>query len=629
MAVGAVRTGAGGGGRERRLTGRGKACALAVASLLLAAIAVPVVLLLAAPSEDKALRRFSSEAELASYLDRRPTTPPNDRSGAWFPPDRFPWGWPFFPFSSGLIASGGTSELPGPPADFSVTNNQVEGVDEADMLKTDGTYLYIARNDEVVLVRADPAEEAAVSARISAPGPAPDLLYAHGRLFVISMDAEDSSMVPDARRTWVRAYDVSNPAFPRLIEESGIPGAYLGARLIRDHVYVMASKALRVVPHDGAPAVPLPSLSRGGITRPLQPRDIGYFDDGSPGKTLLTLLAAHTRKTSDWAFETLLVGGAEDLYVSSGHLYVRGSGYRPDTSSSPATEARWGTSIHRIALDGARFRYEASGWVPGQVLNQFAMDEYEGHLRVATTDWRATAVYVLDTSLETVGSVEEIAPGETMHSARFAGDRAYLVTFKKIDPFFVLDVSDPSAPRVLGELKIPGYSDYLHPYDENHVIGLGKDTHDMGSFAWFQGVKLSLFDVRDLANPREVASYVIGDRGTESEALRDHHAFLFSRERNLLVIPIQLAEVPPGSEPSTHGQVSWVGAYVFHADRTGFTLRGEVEHGARDPTHAWNPYGTGVRRSLYIGDSLYTVSSDLVKATDLGTLEEIRSVRLR
>jgi uncharacterized secreted protein with C-terminal beta-propeller domain len=212
------------------------------------------------------------------------------------------------------------------------------------------------------------------------------------------------------------------------------------------------------------------------------------------------------------------------------------------------------------------------------------------------------------------------------------GGRAYLVTFKQVDPLFVLDLADPTNPRVLGELELPGYSDYLHPYDENHIIGIGKDTIDAGSFAWRQGVKISLFDVSDPANPIEISRYVIGDRGTEwgdSYALSDHRAFLFSRERNLLVVPIELAERESSDvSPWTYGVRVWQGAYVFNISlEEGLVLKGRISH-SENSQSLWSSYGSQVRRSIYIENVLYTISDGLVKMNNLADLSEIGSIEL-
>jgi uncharacterized secreted protein with C-terminal beta-propeller domain len=294
---------------------------------------------------------------------------------------------------------------------------------------------------------------------------------------------------------------------------------------------------------------------------------------------------------------------------------------------------------------------------PGTVLNQFSMDENNGYFRIAATVHRyvirsgenseSNNVYIFNTGLNITGKLEDLAPGESIYSARFLGDRAYLVTFKKIDPFFVLDLSDPSNPKVLGKLKIPGYSDYLHPYDENHIIGVGKDTVEAeendnpratpGGFAWYQGLKIAIFDVSDVSNPVQTFSVTIGDRGTQSEALNDHKAFLFDKEKNLLVIPVLLAEIKDKeSAPKwSYGDYVFQGAYVYKVTlESGFELKGRITHytnssSGSDAFARSGYYFNGqndIRRSLYIGNLLYTLSPTMIKINDLDTLDEIKTL---
>ena len=305
------------------------------------------------------------------------------------------------------------------------------------------------------------------------------------------------------------------------------------------------------------------------------------------------------------------------------------------------------TVTHKINIDKENIKYIGSGEVPGHVLNQFSMDEYKGNLRIATTTgdtWQGSSLnhlYILDEDLEIVGSVEDLAQGERIYSARFLGERAYIVTFKKVDPLFVIDVSNPKEPEVLGYLKITGYSDYLHPYDENHIIGMGKETRGGDEhFSWYQGIKISLFDVSDVENPVEEAKIEIGDRGTDSEALYEHKAFLFDKSKNLLVIPIMLAEINEsqyleqyGEIPDyAYGDVVWQGAYVLNIDEDEISLRGKITHddNQTEENRRWYYYGSkySVRRSLYMDDYLYTISNGKIKANDLQTIDEISSVDL-
>jgi uncharacterized secreted protein with C-terminal beta-propeller domain len=224
--------------------------------------------------------------------------------------------------------------------------------------------------------------------------------------------------------------------------------------------------------------------------------------------------------------------------------------------------------------------------------------------------------------MKTIGSLTHIAEQEKIYSARFIGDRLYLVTFKRVDPFFVIDLANPQAPKILGKLKIPGYSDYLHPYDATHIIGVGKETgtNDWGGVST-KGIKLALFDVADVGHPKQIDKVEIGDAGSDSAALSDHKAFLFDKAKNLLVIPARVVKNPTiatgiydGGRPTI-----WYGAYVFGiTPETGFDLRGTIQHGTDNSSSYW--YGSSqaeVKRSLYIDNVLYTLSSKKILANSL------------
>ena len=293
------------------------------------------------------------------------------------------------------------------------------------------------------------------------------------------------------------------------------------------------------------------------------------------------------------------------------------------------------TAIHKIAIDNGAITYLARGEVPGYLKNQFAIDEYNNNLRVATTSnvyttrgsYEYNNVFVLDSGMKTVGELTHIAEQETIYSTRFIGDRLYMVTFKRIDPFFVIDLATPSAPKILGKLKIPGYSDYLHPYDKDYIIGIGKET---GTNEWggvsTQGIKLALFDVRDVENPKQVGKVEIGDPGSDSAALSDHKAFLFDKAKNLLVIPARVVRKDAARSEKLSGDQPqvWYGAYVFGVDPAhGFVLKGAVEHGTGGSGYYY--YGSSkneVKRSLYIGDTLYTLSTAKILANPLDNINK-------
>ncbi len=296
------------------------------------------------------------------------------------------------------------------------------------------------------------------------------------------------------------------------------------------------------------------------------------------------------------------------------------------------------TIIHKISIDEDKIEYVAKGSVPGRLLNQFSMDQSGDRFRVATTTEyytqyqgmvRANAVYILDEQLNIVGGLDQIAPDESIFSARFMDDRLYLVTFQQIDPFFVIDLSTDT-PKILGELKIPGFSNYLHPYDEEFIIGIGRDTKEIGEGRVQQlGIKIALFNVADINNPKVADDVIIGDSSTYSEALNNHKAFFFDKTRGVLSIPIS------GNAESLEGISSskmfapdynrWNGFYVFDLDSLdGFDLKGTVTHSDDDSRY----YGMGNARTFYIDDVLYTASEGYLKMNDFNNLEEINSIKL-
>lgn len=293
------------------------------------------------------------------------------------------------------------------------------------------------------------------------------------------------------------------------------------------------------------------------------------------------------------------------------------------------------TIIHKISIDEDKIEYIAKGSVPGRLLNQFSMDENGDRFRVATTTEyyiqhqgtiRANAVYVLDEQLSIVGELDEIAPDESIFSARFMGDRLYLVTFQQIDPFFVIDLSTDT-PKILGELKIPGFSNYLHPYDEEHVIGIGRDTKEIEEGRVQQlGIKIALFNVADVKNPIVADDIIIGDSSTHSEALYEHKSFFFDKNSDILSIPIS------GDAKSLNGISSskkiapdhnrWNGFYIFDLNSSdGFNLKGTV-------MHSEGLYQMSNARTFYIDEVLYTASKGYLKMNLLNNLQEINSIKL-
>ncbi|MFH1056875.1 MAG: beta-propeller domain-containing protein [Candidatus Micrarchaeota archaeon] len=618
-------------------------------------------------------------------------------------------------------------------SDYSTTNVQVEGVDEADILKNDGKFLYIVTQGKIVIVEAFPAEGMKNVSEISEKGESVSNIFIDGDKLVVfgtkqiephPFETVVRSLIYPPRpyyysEAFLKVYDVTDKTVPKLVKTVSVKGDYVTSRLIDGKVYALFSQ----------PAYydyPMPLYYVDGIEKTIAPSDVQYFDypDYSYAFNVFVGLDLNDLNAEEKK-EIILMGYSQTVFVSKENIFVTFPSYNSftipwsileqtvypllsgeylkkiqaiDASDLPtwrkerlkiseasafidslnesertriydelqkkletASQPQYSetTVVHKISLDG--FKAMAQGSVPGTVLNQFSMDESNGYFRIATTTSEQTPfwtgmmgsavkmpareqvqknhVFVLDGSLNVVGRLADLAPGEKIYSARFMGDRLYLVTFKKTDPLFAIDLSNPANPQVLGQLKIPGYSDYLHPYDETHLIGLGKNAVEAkeGNFAWYQGLKLSLFDVADVSKPKELAVFEIGDRGSDSAALHDHKAFLFDKNKGLLVIPVLEAKIDPekyplGVEQSAYGDFVFQGAYVFNVGlEKGFELKGRVSHATAEELAKSGRYwysDRDVQRTAFIDGTLYTVSERFVKANDLQTLVEKNTVEI-
>ena len=558
----------------------------------------------------------------------------------------------------------------GSSVDYSQTNIQVEGVDEPDIVKTDGTYLYILAHSKIFIVRAYPAEDADVLSEISLDTTMypMNVFINDDRLIIFGTSTRhpqeyNGEVWPrwgGIPSTMIKIYDVADRENPELVQDVEIDGGYFDSRMIGDYVYVIATESTYNIYQilDDNETITIPKITINEDTRKIPADHIYYVNIPERIDTMTHVLSINL-KSEEVNQKSFLLGSSQNMYVSTNHIFLAYTKYEylsPLEDSYPGWSAET-TILHKISIDDGDISYVAQGEIPGRVLNQFSMDEYDGFFRIATTighvwdhDAKSTNnVYILDKDLSRVSEIEDIAPGERIYSARFISGKAYLVTFKKIDPFFTLDLSDPYNPQVLGKLKIPGYSDYLHPYDENHIIGIGKDTVEALDvqkenrnldFAWYQGLKIALFDVSDFENPQEVAKIVIGDRGTDSPALYDHKAFLFDREKQLLVIPVSVYEISDDIKAqydnytgSMYGEFTFQGAYVYRLSvDDGFEYKGRITHLDDEDILKSGWYGywgsSSITRSLYIDDVLYTISNSMVKLNDLATLSEINSLSL-
>ena len=521
--------------------------------------------------------------------------------------------------------------------DYSSTNIQVAGVDEADIVKTDGEYIYTLSDGHISIVKAYPPETAVLVSTITFDKVYPTEFFINGDRLVVIGSQYDTRITPyysgptdlyypelfyETSKASMLIYDIHNKAHPTLLRDLTMTGEYFESRMTGDYVYFVIYQTAYII-YDTAV---LPKIYSDGQASEVAPSQIHYYNGSSNYYQYTTFVAANVQNATEApTYLTVMLGGTSSMYVSPSNIYVT---FR---------EMDGNTTIYRVHFKDNNMTCEANGQVPGNELNQFSMDEYNDHFRIVTTAWRnytqQNSLYVLDMNLSIVGRLENLGVTENLHATRFMGNRCYIVTFKKTDPLFVINVSDPTNPTVLGELKIPGYSDYLHPYDENHLIGVGKEAveAESGDFAWYQGIKIALFDVTNVSNPVQLANYPIGDRGSDSPVLSNHKAFLFDKTRNLLVLPVSVAKIdasqyPYDVPPYAYGTTVWQGAYVFNVTLTGgFNLTGRITHGTEGG--GVPEVGYWVNRALYIENVLYTVSDRKVKMnnlTDLAVIDEIQ-----
>ena len=648
---------------------------------------------------------------------------------------------------SGEIETWGSTEAPTAVphgkggGDYSTTNVQVAGVDEGDIVKTDGEYIYAVSGNDVVITKAYPADSSEITARIELDSSISGIylngnkLAVYGQSYDVYIMENYKDILPKRKSsqfTFFKVYDISDKNNPKEERSVDFEGGYTNSRMIGNYVYFITSSYSHY-PYYDEDESPVPIILENGkvvsggenITGRAFP-NIYYFDIPYYSYNFMTVSAVDIsdagKKINNEIY--LLDSSQNSMFVSRDNIYITfvkriseeelmidiikeiilprlseknrkrikeiekaenyvlspqekiakigmimmafGESLTEDEQEQLEEEMKEKvkqkyediskelekTIIHKIGIDGGALKYKTAGEVPGVVLNQFSMDEDKGYFRIATTKNRSWSsfdelgtresysnLYVLDEKMKIVGKVEKLAKGEKIYSVRFMQNRAYLVTFKQVDPLFVIDLTSPTAPKVLGELKIPGYSSYLHPYDETTLIGLGKD-----SGSWSANLKLSLFDVSSVGDPKEIDTYILEGKRSDSIALNDHKAFLFSKDKNLLVIPASYEinkemEVLNDTEKDSEKEKikGWVspkyfrGAVVFHIDKQGFELQGKIDHSDGSNENDYRgKYGSAssVKRSLYIKDILYTLSGKYLKMNKLNGLKEMNSLVL-
>jgi len=467
------------------------------------------------------------------------------------------------------------------------------------------------------------------------------------------------------QKSAVKIFDVTTKASPKEIRTVAFEGNVLSTRLVGGKMLLVMNAG----PRWYGPYAQTKEANAKGLIPLYDDSAKSMKDTPVVGCTSVTILPRVPRpqylviatvplSATAEVGRTVILGNGQNVYASLQNLYVASPDWTYNWSASNGTSQEK-TNVYRFEYTSAGTNFASQGSVPGHILNQFSMDEKGDTFRIATTvspqwtgDQTATKstnnMYVLNKEMDTVGSLTGIAPGESIYSVRFMGDRAYMVTFKQVDPLFVIDLSDARSPKILGKLKIPGYSNYLHPVDENHVLGFGKEvdesidkdkvhSDDAVYYTAILGMKIALFDVTDVANPKELHKEVIGARGTESPLLTDHKALLFDQERGLLAFPVTVYEKttkPMMNEWDADTAAVFQGAYVYDFNvKSGFTLKGKITHHTADEFMKAGDYwydqsGLDIDRIVRVGTDLYTLSEAMLKSSTLSSLAEADAIKL-
>ncbi|MEE2901724.1 MAG: beta-propeller domain-containing protein [Myxococcota bacterium] len=645
-----------------------------------------------------ALRSFDSCDELETYIEDGLVREMRNR----LDPDINDYGGGGFDdiavfAESNSVATAGAAPRPSGPNNYSRTNDQVVGVNEADFVKTDGTHIYVLSGGKLHVTKSWPAEEMETVSELKIQGQPREMFLEveANRLTVISgifgtyknnTDYDSSDRIPEAAvpcsyegcgrpivGTRVDVIDVSDKSSPNIIKSYEFPGQYRNARRTEDVVRLVLvdnvrwPEELKWYPEESDTFLGFDLFSERRYKRLMsenedliRSQDLSvwlpqsrivtsngsaqdYVVDcaGTKAPTASTLSGLTNVVTLNLSEDSMtqasVIARADEVYASATSLYFTSRHYW--WWHSP--EQRDWTYIFRLdTSEKSSSRFAAAGGVEGHLLNQFSMDEHDDHLRVATTltklpdsdiedSWATSTnrITVFNLDMREVGRTRDVADGERIYSARFSQDRGYIVTFREVDPLFTVDLKDPTKPRIIGELKVPGFSTYIHPLGDNHLITIGihqPEPDANGRVEWDQrSIKLSMFDVTDFANPTEVFTRKLGTTSASSEALYEHKAFTFFDDKGLLAIPFADYYYDWSNNDYWTSFRSEVRVFSVDTD-SGFTPLGAVSMSDIYETQNnrnWSPYWTPwVKRSVIADDYVYAISDAGIKVAHVDSL---------
>lgn len=513
-----------------------------------------------------------------------------------------------------VAAQSGSSQA---GAAHSDTNIRQEGIEEGDIVKTDGKYLYILNNKSIKIANIENEEmESEGDISFKDNQNVIEIFIKDNRLIALytTMEFDEKSQTSRVKEsTTAETFDITTPSKPKSMGKIEQSGFFHTIRVSGEYVYLLSSfsTGMGVAREDSRAYIPQvqgKALDSSNILLPQYVNGNQY-----------TVITTFSMKQPDKEVDSKAVFGSAGLvYVSENNIYVCEDNY--NQGESAVTQ----TSIRKVGYKDGKLKAVGQTKIDGTLKDTFSIDEYEGNLRLVTTvgstgdsgvmpivgfedaptldkeEKDSNSLYILDENLNKLGLIEGLAKDETVYSARFMGDTGYFVTFKQIDPLFSVDLSDPKNPKILGELKIPGFSDYLHPYGDNMLLGIGMEIDETGTVV--EGVKLSMFDISDPSDVKEVDKYILKDCLSTNIAY-DYKAALISKDRNLIGFA--------GFEKEQH-------FYIFSYDeKAGFKVLFDREMGGFEET-----------RGLYAGDTLYIVSGNAVESYSLKTFEKIDDIVL-
>lgn len=542
-----------------------------------------------------------------------------------------------------------TAEFKSSMGGESTTNNQVEGVEEGDVVVVKNAIIYAAKDTGIDVIDAnDPKNlKLATTLKITDNRYISKLALYDNLLIAIGdeyLQKEGTSM------TIAYFYDITNPSDPEFVRKVAQEGNLQDVRVTNDTLYLIGNmhpNYWMLRENKNVDLQPKTYDSKVSSTYESLPLSKISILPNTLDSTYSLITAVNLKDGAKTAANTKgYLGGSSGLYMSEEALYLTTPVYHPSTSISSdkrLMDAMWrpraiDTQVFKWEVEGTTMNFMGTTEVKGSVLNQYSMDEHNGNFRIVTTEgnmWdektlSSNHLFILDKNLKQVGAVTDLAPGEKVYSARFMGDKAYVVTFKQVDPLFVIDVADPTKPIVLGELKIPGFSNYLHPLDETHLIGIGYDTeqrydeYSKSNFTVTTNMKMSLFDVSDFKNPKEQSAVKIGGKGSHSEVQYNPKALFRNSTYNYYGFPVVLYGAGKGDDIVYQGQ----GAQIYEITaENGIVLKGNlVSKGENDQYEDWEHL---VQRVVYVNDALYTIARNEVKSYQLSDFKPLDTLTIK